>query len=61
MANKLIALRIFSNQEDDKKWDKSVKDMDYEILLISQFTLQAVLKGNKPDFHAAMEHVRAKD
>jgi D-tyrosyl-tRNA(Tyr) deacylase len=30
-------------------------DLDYEILLVSQFTLQANLqKGQKPDFHNAM-------
>ena len=29
--------------------------MDYEILVVSQFTIQANLKkGNKPDFHYAM-------
>ena len=28
--------------------------MQYEILCISQFTLYYHLKGNKPDFHAAM-------
>lgn len=29
-------------------------DMDFEVLCVSQFTLQCVLKGNKPDFHQAM-------
>lgn len=29
-------------------------EMDYEVLCVSQFTLQCILKGNKPDFHAAM-------
>lgn len=28
--------------------------MGYEVLCVSQFTLQCILKGNKPDFHAAM-------
>lgn len=29
-------------------------DLNYEVLCVSQFTLQCILKGNKPDFHAAM-------
>lgn len=40
---------------------KSVKDMNYEILCISQFTLYYKLKGNKPDFHHAMGGERAKE
>ena len=26
----------------------------YEVLLVSQFTLYGLMKGNKPDFHLAM-------
>lgn len=29
-------------------------DLNYEVLCVSQFTLQCILKGNKPDFHMAM-------
>lgn len=32
-----------------------MKDRDYEILCISQITLYHSLKGNKPDFHLAMQ------
>ncbi|GAA0175303.1 esterase [Lithospermum erythrorhizon] len=31
-----------------------------EVLLVSQFTLYGVLKGNKPDFHVAMASDKAK-
>ena len=27
---------------------------EYEVLLVSQFTLYGLMKGNKPDFHLAM-------
>ena len=32
----------------------SVKDNNYEILVVSNFTLYGFLKGNKPDFHNSM-------
>lgn len=40
---------------------KSVKDLQLEILSISQFTLYYKLKGNKPDFHHAMSGDKAKE
>ncbi len=37
-------------------------DLDLEILVVSQFTLQAnIQKGLKPDFHNAMSPVPAKE
>ncbi|XP_041063193.1 D-aminoacyl-tRNA deacylase 1 isoform X2 [Carcharodon carcharias] len=53
MVRKILNLRLFED-ENGKHWCKSVMDKQYEILLVSQFTLQCVLKGNKPDFHLAM-------
>lgn len=51
---KILSIRLFS--DCDKQWQKNVVEMDYEILLLSQFTLQAVTKnGSKPDFHNAMQ------
>lgn len=29
-------------------------------MVVSQFTLYGILKGNKPDFHASMEADKAK-
>lgn len=36
-------------------WKKNIKDINGEILCVSQFTLLAnTTKGSKPDFHRAM-------
>jgi D-aminoacyl-tRNA deacylase len=52
LAEKILALRIFPNAEG--KFDRSVQDERGEILLVSQFTLLAALKGGRrPDFTAA--------
>uniref|UniRef100_A0AC35U2J8 D-aminoacyl-tRNA deacylase n=1 Tax=Rhabditophanes sp. KR3021 TaxID=114890 RepID=A0AC35U2J8_9BILA len=53
IQRKILNLRLFDG-ENGKRWDKSVKDMGYEVLCVSQFTLHAVLKGNKLDFHKSM-------
>uniref|UniRef100_A0A3Q2YW91 D-aminoacyl-tRNA deacylase 1 n=1 Tax=Hippocampus comes TaxID=109280 RepID=A0A3Q2YW91_HIPCM len=50
---KILNLRLFED-ENGRAWSKSVMDRDYEVLCVSQFTLQCILKGNKPDFHLAM-------
>ncbi len=58
-VDKILALRIFSN--DEGKFDKSVLDIKGEILLISQFTLCASLKGGRrPDFTAAARPEKAE-
>ncbi|XP_070491047.1 D-aminoacyl-tRNA deacylase [Chironomus tepperi] len=59
ISRKILNTRLF--EENGKRWMKSVKDMNYEILCISQFTLYYRLKGNKPDFHHAMGGERAKE
>lgn len=52
LVEKTLALRIFSNAEG--KFDRSVADERGDILLISQFTLLASLKGGRrPDFTGA--------
>ncbi|XP_048391423.1 D-aminoacyl-tRNA deacylase 1 [Stegostoma tigrinum] len=53
MVRKILNLRLFED-ENGKHWCKSVMDKQYEVLVVSQFTLQCILKGNKPDFHLAM-------
>ncbi|XP_058495638.1 D-aminoacyl-tRNA deacylase 1 [Solea solea] len=53
IVRKILNLRLFED-ENGRAWSKSVMDRDFEVLCVSQFTLQCILKGNKPDFHSAM-------
>ncbi|XP_076917075.1 uncharacterized protein LOC143577004 [Bidens hawaiensis] len=60
ICRKVLNMRLFHNQNSGKTWDQNVMQMNYEVLLVSQFTLYGILKGNKPDFHLAMAPDRAK-
>ncbi|KAI8823036.1 CRE-PQN-68 protein [Fimicolochytrium jonesii] len=61
MVKKITTLRLFDD-EAGKSWAKSVKDLDLEVLSVSQFTLYALAnKGSKPDFHLAAKADISKD
>ena len=52
LAEKILKLRIFN--DENGKMNKSVKDIDGELLVISQFTLLAnYAHGNRPDYLAS--------
>ncbi len=57
--NKILKLRIFS--DDHKPINRSIQDVNGEILLVSQFTLYADTKGqNRPSFIQAKEPQKAE-
>ena len=54
IANKVAHLRVFN--DDDGRLNSSVRELDGEVLLVSQFTLLAdTRRGRRPSFGAAEE------
>lgn len=67
-AEKVLNLRLWdeivipsdAEAKPPRRWHSNLVQNNYGLLVVSQFTLYAKMKGNKPDFHGAMEGDQAK-
>jgi D-aminoacyl-tRNA deacylase len=51
MVKKCLDLRLFPGDTDSSKWEKSIVDIQGELLVVSQFTLYGdCRKGRRPSF-----------
>lgn len=58
-ADKIVRMRIF--EDDNGKTNRSLSDVNSELLIVSQFTLCADCShGNRPSFIGAKEPLEAK-
>ncbi|SCU96490.1 LAME_0F16424g1_1 [Lachancea meyersii CBS 8951] len=61
LSKKVATLRAFDDN-DGYGWKKNIREVNGQILSISQFTLMAqTKKGTKPDFHMAQKGHLAKE
>lgn len=61
MARKCLDLRIFAAEEGNDRWQKSILEINGELLVISQFTLYGdCRKGRRPSFDRSAAPEAAK-
>ncbi|MGI2905903.1 D-aminoacyl-tRNA deacylase [Tolypothrix sp. VBCCA 56010] len=62
MVRKCLNLRLFPDEEGGDRWQKSVQEINGELLVISQFTLYGdCRKGRRPSFDRSAAPTLAKD
>jgi len=60
LAKKAVELRVF--EDDDGRMNRSLADIDGELLVVSNFTLYGdCRRGRRPDFTGACAPARAKE
>jgi len=58
LTHKLLHLRVMADDQD--RFNRSVLDTHGDILIVSQFTLYADLKGHRPSFTKALPPIKAQ-
>lgn len=53
IVRKHLQTKLWPDPETGAPWRSSILSNEYEVLVISQFTLHGVIKGNRTDFHRA--------
>lgn len=62
MVRKCLDLRLFGSEEGAERWQKSIQEINGELLVISQFTLYGdCRKGRRPSFDRSAAPTLAKD
>jgi D-tyrosyl-tRNA(Tyr) deacylase len=62
MARKCLELRLFPDEEGGDRWQKSVQEINGELLVVSQFTLYGdCRKGRRPSFDRSASPQTAED
>ncbi|ADI63168.1 D-aminoacyl-tRNA deacylase [Trichormus azollae] len=62
MVRKCLELRLFPDYEGSDRWQKSVQEINGELLVISQFTLYGdSTKGRRPSFDRSAKPILAVD
>lgn len=61
-VKRLLSVKLWEN-ESGAAWRQHVKQKDYEILCVSQFTLYGTLskKNTKPNYELAMKSIKAEE
>ncbi|OQS02669.1 D-Tyr-tRNA(Tyr) deacylase [Thraustotheca clavata] len=59
ICRRILNSRLWPNAEG-KPWMSSLLQNNFQVLMVSQFTLHGYMNGNKPDFHLSMSPEPAK-